>query len=819
VSDYVTTGQVSSYPAVGDGFNKLRGVSPGCNWAGAKVFANSGSGNTTWSHAALDDLVATRVANQIKVINMSLGVIGNPGIDATWRQKVNTTVNNGIVVVASAGNDGAASNSGAREVDDPGRAAMALTVAAANDVNQLTGYTSVGFTSPDSVPGQEEDYKPDVMAPGGSVGTYTAISSVDSNNGDGSSFTDQQANDYIGFQGTSMASPFAAGCAALVIDAMQQSGTNWDFNSSQHSRFVKMVLCATATESNADREDGNRNPSLQRTANGPNFYPSGKDRHEGYGMLNPDAAVEAVSTRLAGLTVRTLGPGAMDRRAWATRVTLIGGQAFQVNLTVPGTGDFDLYLYSSTPSAYGTPVRLASSTQTDNGVNETFSYTSSSNTTGLLVVKRISGSGTFSLIAPMSIAGTLRYAPSNYPPVNPSSKTVEGATISLSADTNLTTVTLGNGSFGMAGVAGGGTYGVTASKTNDSTPANGVSTLDIALIRQHILSPSNTSLTTPYKLLAADVNGSSTISTLDIALIRQVILGAATQFPAGLWRFAPADHVFSDANAPWTAPATKWRTNLTGSVTGEDFVAIKLGDVNDSWTMPVGMGSPAPPGNDGVSAASLTPPIRFHLGKHMARRSEKVPVPVTVSDFQEVTTTQFTLAWDPAVLRFDGLGEYGLSGLSAGNFGVTRAAEGKLAFSWNASGAAGATVAGGTAIFIVTFEVVGPVGSVSALRLTDVPTPREASVNLAVGAVAAEEGEVRALAPNGLWLGEPALREGIFQLSVGTEAGRRYVLEFADQLPAEHWTALPAMDGNGQALILTDPSATNHQRFYRVRLE
>jgi hypothetical protein len=696
---------------------------------------------------------------------------------------------------------------------------MALTVAAANDVNQLTGYTSVGFTSPDSVPGQEEDYKPDVMAPGGSVGTYTAISSVDSNNGDGSSFTDQQANDYIGFQGTSMASPFAAGCAALVIDAMQQSGTNWDFNSSQHSRFVKMVLCATATESNADREDGNRNPSLQRTANGPNFYPSGKDRHEGYGMLNPDAAVEAVSTRLAGLTVRTLGPGAMDRRAWATRVTLIGGQAFQVNLTVPGTGDFDLYLYSSTPSAYGTPVRLASSTQTDNGVNETFSYTSSSNTTGLLVVKRISGSGTFSLIAPMSIAGTLRYAPSNYPPVNPSSKTVEGATISLSADTNLTTVTLGNGSFGMAGVAGGGTYGVTASKTNDSTPANGVSTLDIALIRQHILSPSNTSLTTPYKLLAADVNGSSTISTLDIALIRQVILGAATQFPAGLWRFAPADHVFSDANAPWTAPATKWRTNLTGSVTGEDFVAIKLGDVNDSWTMPVGMGSPAPPGNDGVSAASLTPPIRFHLGKHMARRSEKVPVPVTVSDFQEVTTTQFTLAWDPAVLRFDGLGEYGLSGLSAGNFGVTRAAEGKLAFSWNASGAAGATVAGGTAIFIVTFEVVGPVGSVSALRLTDVPTPREASVNLAVGAVAAEEGEVRALAPNGLWLGEPALREGIFQLSVGTEAGRRYVLEFADQLPAEHWTALPAMDGNGQALILTDPSATNHQRFYRVRLE
>jgi hypothetical protein len=59
----------------------------------------------------------------------------------------------------------------------------------------------------------------------------------------------------------------------------------------------------------------------------------------------------------------------------------------------------------------------------------------------------------------------------------------------------------------------------------------------------------------------------------------------------------------------------------------------------------------------------------------------------------------------------------------------------------------------------------------------------------------------------------------VFQLSVPTESGRRYILEFTDRLPALNWTALPAVEGDGKELMLADPSATNHQRFYRVRIE
>ena len=418
-SDYVVTTQISNYPASGDGFNRFRGVAPGCSWAGAKVFDNDGNGSTTQIGAALDELVSTRVQNNIKVMNLSLGFIGNPGIATSIRQKVNTAVNNGIVAVNSAGNDGAAQSPGGREIDDPGRAAMTLTVAAANDLNQLTDYSSSGFASPGSVPGQEEDYKPDLMAPGGSS-FYTFIAAVDSNSGDGAAFADQRTNDYFNISGTSMASPFAAGCAALVIDALQQSGINWDFNSSQHSRLVKMLLCATASESNAIRENNKNNPTLQRAAGGPNGFPAGKDLFEGYGMINPDAAVEAVSQVYTNGTtsIETLGPGVNDRRVWARTVSLGAGQNLGLNLTVPAGGDFDMYLYSRTPGAYGTPLLLASSTLAGTGVNETISFTPTANTNLVLVIKRVAGSGAFTLNAsgpPVPPVVDFRGGPTNGP--------------------------------------------------------------------------------------------------------------------------------------------------------------------------------------------------------------------------------------------------------------------------------------------------------------------------------------------------------------------------------------------------------------------
>ena len=128
MTTYAVASSLTGFSAVGDGSNTLRGVAPGCQWVGAKVFTNAGGGTDLGIGSAIDDMVVQRATYNIKVMNLSLGIIGAPGISTSLRQKVNTAANNGIVPVISAGNDGTESTAGAREIDDPGRAAMEVPV-------------------------------------------------------------------------------------------------------------------------------------------------------------------------------------------------------------------------------------------------------------------------------------------------------------------------------------------------------------------------------------------------------------------------------------------------------------------------------------------------------------------------------------------------------------------------------------------------------------------------------------------------------------------------------------------------------------------
>ena len=121
----------------------------------------------------------------------------------------------------------------------------------------------------------------------------------------------------------------------------------------------------------------------------------------------------------------------------------------------------------------------------------------------------------------------------------------------------------------------------TVTPTKDDNPLNGVSTYDLVLISKHILGIE--SLSSPYKMIAADANKSGSITTFDIVEIRKLILGIYNELPNNTsWRFVDKSYSFPNANNPFQAPFAEVKSisNILSNKFNEDFVSVKVGDVN-----------------------------------------------------------------------------------------------------------------------------------------------------------------------------------------------------------------------------------------------
>ena len=110
---------------------------------------------------------------------------------------------------------------------------------------------------------------------------------------------------------------------------------------------------------------------------------------------------------------------------------------------------------------------------------------------------------------------------------------------------------------------------------------NGVSTLDLIMIQRHILGLE--SLDSPYKLIAADINSNSDISAGDLLDLRRLILGVTAELPSNdSWRFVDKTYKFVDAENPWPFKESIQVYDLQNDDMKNDFVAVKIGDVNSS---------------------------------------------------------------------------------------------------------------------------------------------------------------------------------------------------------------------------------------------
>ncbi len=234
------------------------GVAPQANLLNLRALNDSGTGSVSSVVSAVDWSIANKSAYNIRVMNISLGTLPKDSyINDPMCRAVRRAFNAGILVVASAGNNGKDAQGRVvyGGINSPGIEPSALTVGAVNTFgtenradDQVTTYSSRGPTRgyvvlSNGTKKYDDLIKPDLVAPGNKLiaarsgpSRYNSNSLVrkypalDINNGRG----DTDGIMYL--SGTSMAAPVVAGAAAMLFQARPDLTPN----------LVKAILMYTA---------------------------------------------------------------------------------------------------------------------------------------------------------------------------------------------------------------------------------------------------------------------------------------------------------------------------------------------------------------------------------------------------------------------------------------------------------------------------------------------------------------------------------------------------------------------------------------------
>jgi serine protease AprX len=173
-----------------------QGVAPAVKFVIMQIFEEiNGQVVTTLSllNQAVDWILTNKDAYNISIVNMSFG-IDPTSTDLQYISQMDSTVeklvNDGILVVVAAGNNG---DEGIKTINAPGSSESVLTVGGVDDIGNMYSKSSIG-------PTYEGYRKPDVCAPAVSIlGAYPG-------------------NIFAYATGTSASTPLISGLAALMLE-------------------------------------------------------------------------------------------------------------------------------------------------------------------------------------------------------------------------------------------------------------------------------------------------------------------------------------------------------------------------------------------------------------------------------------------------------------------------------------------------------------------------------------------------------------------------------------------------------------------------
>ena len=285
----------------------------------------------------------------------------------------------------------------------------------------------------------------------------------------------------------------------------------------------------------------------------------------------------------------------------------------------------------------------------------------------------------------MNVSGGLLY---------PDNKLIPNTTVGISGINNQTEMFSDDYSFGCLSHSVNNTIKVT--KNFEGTKTNGVTALDIALVQSHILQKNL--FNSPYKIIAADVNGDGTVSVLDIVYIKRLILGIDTSFTKTstgakrLWVFVDSSYKYPDTTKPFPIKDSIICTGTNLNNTHQTFIGCKLGDVNWDW-------------NPAVSKPQFNTNnvVELYYSSDIIQLLDKVIIPIKVKNFKEMLGMQFTISFNATVLQWQGIGNNPL-GIETG---TNHANDGSVSFLWVDTKNVIKTLEDGSVLVELVFNKVG----------------------------------------------------------------------------------------------------------------
>ncbi len=177
--------------------------------------------------------------------------------------------------------------------------------------------------------------------------------------------------------------------------------------------------------------------------------------------------------------------------------------------------------------------------------------------------------------------------------------------------------------------------------------ANGISTIDLLKIQKHILGIK--AIDSPYKMIAADANDDGKINPIDLVQLRKLLIGKIDELPSNKsWRFVDRAHNFSSVADAIEAsyPESVLISTATEVSESPDFVAVKIGDLNNTVVTSRSTGRSAPKALIGVEDRQL-------------QNGEQYAIPIDLTPLGSMEGLQLQWIVDASALEIQGISSHG----------------------------------------------------------------------------------------------------------------------------------------------------------------